>query len=120
MITDKQSLFNLTEHQIEVLEKSGWKFGESEDVLFAENLQKKEALYGNFVKDFLHEEAEELIRSESNNIAYTEVSTPEIMLDCFDYEIINYDPLTIKHKPSGKIITGHGANFIFTEAIRKY
>lgn len=96
---------NLTESQQEALTSQDWEFDITSDRNWAKNAKSNSYIHGEFVIDFLIEEAEEILGS------YAKVKTLQEQLDKFKLKLLKTNPVIIQHE-DGSLSQGQAGEWL--------
>ena len=96
---------NLTESQLEAIISQGWEFDITSDRKWAKNANSNSYIHGEFVIDYLIEEAEEILGG------HIRISTLQEQLDKFKLKLLKTNPVIIQHE-DGSLSQGQAGEWL--------
>tara|TARA_B100000073_G_scaffold336422_1_gene331197 strand:- start:491 stop:844 length:354 start_codon:yes stop_codon:yes gene_type:complete len=109
---------NLTTIQQESLTSQGWEFDINSNRKWAKNSITNDYLHGDFVVDYLIEEASEILWSKKHedNLPI-KVKTLQEQLDKFKLKLLKTNPVIIQHE-DGSLSQGQGGEWLLQHILK--
>lgn len=107
----------LTDTQIDALHSLDWEFNITSNEYWAKNPNCNSYIHGEFVTDFLIEEANEIIMAQYHKEDVNKVKTLQQQLDRFNLKLIKINPLIIQHQ-NGNLSQGNSAEWLLQHVLK--
>lgn len=107
----------LLDSQKDALISQGWEFDITSDRQWAKNSKLNSYIHGEFVFDFLEEEAEEIISSGRHKDDIAQVKTLQEQLDKFKLKLLKTNPVIIQHE-DGSLSQGNAAEWLLQNILK--
>tara|TARA_Y100000588_G_scaffold14934_1_gene15913 strand:- start:6833 stop:7201 length:369 start_codon:yes stop_codon:yes gene_type:complete len=101
----------------ESLALEDWEFDITSERKWAKNSKTNSYIHGEFVLDFLREEAQEIISARVHKDSVAKVKTLQEQLDKFKLKLLKTNPVIIQHE-DGSLSQGNSAEWLLQNILK--